>query len=118
MYHPKYFSENEFKKLSCRIADINPSSLKRLDDMREKAGIPIVLTSAYRTPEEDIKKGRSGHSAHTLGCAFDIACITPRTRHILLKAAIDAGFGRIGIAKNFLHVDDSSSHTQCVTWLY
>lgn len=106
MYNPKYFTENEFQKVHCSIADLDPESLACLDQARKIAGIPFVITSAYRSKEHELRKGRSGNSAHTRGRAFDIACSTDRNRAIIVAAALKAGFTRIGIAKTFIHVDN------------
>lgn len=113
-----YFTENELQKVSSSPAHFNTESLKRLDRAREIAGIPFVITSAYRSPEYEASKGRSGTSAHTMGRAFDIACTTPRNRWKIVHAAIAAGFTRIGIGKSFVHVDDSQIHSQCQIWHY
>lgn len=118
-YNPRYFSRYEFQKVSCSIADIDPSSLRRLDAARDVAGIPFVITSAYRSKEHEIAKGRSGMSAHTRGRAFDIACDNDRDRATIVAAAIKVGFTRIGIAKTFIHLDDD---VHCLPsprlWLY
>lgn len=118
MYTPKFFSENEFTRIGCSIADCNDDSLRRLDALREHYGKPIILTSAYRSRESELAKGRSGTSAHTTGNAFDIKCSSSRDRYLLVLCALSVGFSRIGIGRNFLHIDDSVNHTQRVIWHY
>ncbi len=120
MITSKHFSEKEFKSCSpsCSLQDMKQSTMNRLDTLRELAGIPIVINSAYRSSAHDKSKGRSGTGAHTLGQAVDIRCNTSETRFKVVQAAIAAGFSRIGIDKAFVHVDDSSQHAQCVMWLY
>lgn len=105
-YIPKYFTEHEFQKVHCCVDDLDPESLKKLDACRRKAGIPFILTSAYRSRQSEIEKGRSGNSAHTRGRAFDISCTSDRNRALIISAALAVGFTRIGIAKNFIHLDD------------
>lgn len=116
----KHFSDSEFKKCvpSCSIGDMNANTLARLDTARDLAGIPFVLNSAYRSPAHDRSKGRSGTGAHTLGRAVDIRCNTDGNRFRIIQALMKAGFRRIGIAKTYIHTDDSPNHTQNVTWLY
>lgn len=116
----KYFSENDFQKAvpACKMSDIRRTSLERLDRAREVAGIPFILSSAYRSPEYEKKKGRSGSGAHTEGCAFDVRCCDSRSRWLVVFGAIVAGFTRIGIAKNFVHLDDSERLSHPVIWLY
>lgn len=120
MKKAKYFTEKEFRACtpSCSINDMHQGTLKRLDLMRENAGIPLVLTSAYRSPAHDKSKERSGTGAHTTGRAVDIRCNTSSNRMKIVEAALKAGFRRIGIASTFVHVDDSPNHAQSIIWLY
>jgi hypothetical protein len=39
--------------------------MNMLDRVRETAGIPLVINSAYRTVGHEKKQGRAGTSAHT-----------------------------------------------------
>ena len=118
-YTPKYFSEHEFQKVHCSMDDIDPSSLKRLDYAREYAGIPFIISSAYRSKEHELERGRTGASAHTRGRAFDIVCGDSRSRALIIAAAVKVGFTRIGIGSSFIHLDDD---VHCLPspriWLY
>jgi hypothetical protein len=116
----KYFSDKEFKNCSpsCSINDMDKEFMDKLDILREKAGIPLVITSAYRSREWDLSKGRSGNGAHTKGVAVDIRCNNSHNRFLILKACLEIGFKRIGIANTFIHVDDDSSLPQEVIWGY
>lgn len=114
----KYFAPQEFIKVGCTIDDINPDSLARLDRARDIAGVPFVINSAYRSPEHEKNKGRSGTGAHTLGRAFDIACMDSACRWKIVFGALSAGFTRIGIASTFVHLDDSPAHPNPRIWLY
>ena len=116
----KFFTDEEFERCSpsCKKEQCNADSLRRLDRAREVAGIPFVLSSAYRSREHEVSKGRSGTGAHTEGRAFDIRCSTSRDRWLIVHAAMVSGFTRIGIANTFVHLDDSPNLTQSVIWLY
>lgn len=116
----KYFSASEFKKCipSCSIEDMDGAFLSLLDRVREKANIPLVLNCAYRSKEYDKSKGRSGNSAHTRGKAVDIRCATSTNRIKIVKAALDCGIRRIGIGKNFIHIDADESLPQDVMFHY
>lgn len=116
----KYFSESEFKKCvpSCSERDMDGAFLSLLDEVREKAGIPLILNCAYRSSSWDKSKGRSGNSAHTRGKAVDIRCNASVTRYKIVKAALDCGVRRIGIGKSFVHLDNDNSLPQDVIFHY
>lgn len=116
----KYFSNDDFKRAapSCLISDVSPELLERLDHAREIAGIPFVVNSAYRSPEWEKSKGRSGNGAHTRGLAVDIRCNSSLDRWRIVFGAIAAGFPRIGVAKGFVHLDIDTSLPCPVLWTY
>lgn len=116
----KYFIEEEFQKCSpaCSLQDMDPMTVEMLDRAREIAGIPFVLTSAYRSADWDKSKGRSGTGAHTLGKAVDIRCDFIQNRFKIVDSLLKAGFNRIGISDSFIHADTSKVHSQNVIWLY
>jgi uncharacterized protein YcbK (DUF882 family) len=95
----KYFTAAEFHRCipACSIQQMDPDFLALLDRVREAAGIPLVLTCAYRSREWDEAKGRSGNSAHTRGKAVDIRCNAGATRYKIVRAALECGIRRIGI---------------------
>ncbi len=103
----RYFSEAEFKKCtpSCSIEDMEQDFLDLMDDVRRKAGIPLLMSSAYRSSAWDLKKGRSGDGAHTYGIAVDFVCNSSETRRKILKACFECGVTRIGVSGSFIHID-------------
>lgn len=115
----KWFAPAEFRSCtpSCEITDMNFQFLRQLDLMREYAGIPIYLGSAYRSVDYEKSKSRSGTSSHTKGIAVDIGCTSSYNRQVYIDAAIKAGFKRIGIAETFIHLDSDFSKP-CAIWLY
>ena len=86
---------------------------------RDLAGVPFRINSGYRTKEHNKKVGGKPNSAHTMGCAAD-HCVDSRNRCYILGALLEVGFNRVGIAKTFIHVDNSydASHDEDVIWLY
>lgn len=115
----RYFEEEEFTKAkpSCSLSDMNESFMKRLDDARHIAGVPFIVSSAYRSREYEISRGRSGTSSHCKGLAIDLLCSNSFNRLQILSALIKVGFMRIGLHNNFIHVDYDSSKSQSI-WLY
>lgn len=116
----KYFSPREFELCNppCSIDDMQQSFLDTLDRIRDMAGIPLVLNCAFRSVDYDLAKGRSGESAHCVGLAVDIRCSTSVNRFKILKAAITCGIRRIGIGKNFIHLDIDKTLPQNVIFHY
>lgn len=118
MIKSKWFKEEEFQRciVPCSLQDMNQRAINMLDTARDFAGIPIVLNTAYRSPEYERKQGRAGTSAHTLGVAFDIRCHTNSNRFKLIVALLQVGFNRIGVYETFIHADCSQKHDQNVIW--
>ena len=116
----KYFSEKDFTRCSppCSMQDMSESFLKKLDKARLKAGIPFVLTSAYRTYGHEISKGRDGSSSHTKGLAVDIRAISSTERFKIVIALNEAGLNRIGIGRTFIHVDGDTDKPKNVMFHY
>lgn len=107
MYVPKYFREEEFQKLTpaCSLSDLSQDLLFELDHLRERLGEPIIITSAYRSRDWDLAKGRSGEGAHTKGLAVDISLRDSVYARRLLEAALKGQWEGIGIGKTFIHLD-------------
>ena len=92
--------------------------LDMLDKAREFAGIPFVITSGYRTQAHNRQVGGKADSSHLQGCAADIACGTSRDRFLIVTALLHAGFDRIGIAGDFVHVDCDWEKHAALVWVY
>ena len=116
----KYFKDAEFRKCSpsCSIDDMDEGFIRLLDGIRGVAGIPLVLNSAYRSPEHEKKMGRSGTSSHCKGIAVDIRCNTLANRDRIVRAAMACGITRFGIAPTYIHIDADKDKTQGVIWIY
>jgi len=115
----KYFQPHEFAcKCGCGRGynEMSAELLERLDEARERAGIPFVLSSAFRCPAHNRAVGGVSDSAHTKGMAVDIVCRNSQTRFAILKALLDAGFHRIELAPTWLHVDVDPDKTQDVAF--
>ena len=68
----RHFSPGEFRcKDGCGggIEHMNQDLLMMLDQVRDRAGIPLVLSSAYRCPAHNQAVGGVDDSAHTRGYA-------------------------------------------------
>ncbi len=92
--------------------------LNKLSKARELAAIGFKITSGYRSPAHNTKVGGVPSSSHTVGRAVDIYAPTSTQKYIIINALLQAGFNRIGVAKNFIHVDDDPSKSEDVIWTY
>ena len=120
----RYFNYHEF---NCPIEGegsgehmMDADFLQMLDRARHLSGLAFIINSGYRNKEHNKKVGGKANSAHLAGCAADIHCVDPRARCYIIGALFEVGFNRIGIAKTFIHVDNSydASHDEDVIWLY
>lgn len=116
----KWFTEREFTKCtpSCRMSDMDAAFLVKLDAVRDAAGIPLVLNSAFRSVAWEKKQGRPGTSSHCKGLAVDIRCNTYANRWKIVRAAMACGIRRIGIGKTYVHLDTDPAKTQDIIWDY
>ncbi|HET8735177.1 MAG TPA: D-Ala-D-Ala carboxypeptidase family metallohydrolase [Pricia sp.] len=116
----RYFKLSEFDSPD------NPGSgsnmqlplLVKLDYARALAGIPFVITSGYRTRSHNRKVGGVSNSSHLTGWAVDISAPGSATKYKIVEAALQAGFTRIGIGENFVHVDDDPDKVKNLVWTY
>ena len=116
----KYFNLSEFdspdevgsgKKMDSKF-------LEKLDYARHNAEIPFKINSGYRTQEWNMKVGGRFGSSHKKGLAVDIGYKGSRERYLILRALMEVGITRFGIAKGFIHADVDNSKDPDVIWLY
>lgn len=115
----KHFRKNEFLCSHCGVEEMDEGFIQMLDATREQVGVPMRINSGYRCQEYDSSIGGEGN--HPTGKAADIAAATSRARYLILAAALDVGFTRIGIGKNFIHLDNCGADEDKpreVVWLY
>lgn len=120
IYNCKYFKDSEFKACvpSCSLADMNFNFIALLDKIRETAGIPIVLNSAYRSVAYEKSCGRAGTSSHCKGIAVDIRCSSSVNRARIIDSIYKVcSYPRIGVASTYIHFDIDMSKPRCF-WLY
>jgi zinc D-Ala-D-Ala carboxypeptidase len=100
---------------------ISPHIVQKLDIIRDRLGRPLTIVSGTRCERYNRKVGGKEHSAHVpkngVSFAADIRCPDSAFRFIFLAAALPM-FHRIGIGKDFIHVDDDPELPANVMWLY
>ena len=85
---------------------VNEDALNRLQELRVTLGKPLIVNSAYRSPEHNRKVGGANASKHLEGSAFDIS-MANHDPASFIAAARKAGFKGIGTysRSNFIHID-------------
>jgi hypothetical protein len=87
---------------------INEAALDRLQALRDRLGKPLIVRSAYRSPEHNKAVGGAKGSKHLEGVAFDIS-MANHDPHDFEEAAREAGFLGFGFypdrRHDFIHVD-------------
>ena len=121
----RYFKLEEFESpdepgTGCMM---DPDFLELLDEARDYAGIPMVITSGFRSVaynRELIEQGFSAskNSTHLIGLAADIRVRNSSERWIILDALLEVGITRIGIGKGFIHADADPLKENHIIWTY
>jgi len=118
----KYFKLSEFDSPdeAGSGSKMNYAFIEKLDYARGNAGIPFVLTSAFRTKARNKLVGGRVGSSHLKGLAVDIAFNGSRDCYLIVEALLSVGINRIGISKKgrFIHCDVDKSKDPDVIWLY
>ena len=119
----KYFQSNEFDcKCGCGKNNIDPVLVTMLDLIREHAGmppgIPLIITSGCRCTKHNKAIGGSENSSHLTGHAVDIKAYSSETRFKIIASALLHGINRIGVGKNFIHLDNDKTKPANVFWIY
>lgn len=107
----RHFNPSEFTcKCGCGLNNISDELVNMLDNARELAGVPFMVTSGCRCEKHNKASKGKPDSAHLTGLAADIAAPVEK-RHTILAALINVGFLRIGISfdNSFIHVDIDKS---------
>lgn len=97
------------QEIACRGTGkilIDPSAMDRLQALRDEIGKPIILNSAYRSPEHNRKVGGAKRSKHLDGVAFDCRMDNHDPQEFM-AAARRHGFNGIGEypVLGFCHID-------------
>lgn len=116
----KWFKVSEFDSpdLEGSGSMMEASVIEMLDVARDIAAFPFIINSGFRTIEHNKKVGGKSNSSHLLGWAVDLHCGGSSKRFLMLEALLDAGFTRIGIGENFIHVDCDPEKDELVIWTY
>ncbi len=98
------FNSSEFESPDCEDHKISVELIDKLQQLRDKYGKSITITSGYRSKEYNAKVGGVENSQHILGKAADI---TAKDLDTLYDLCLEL-FSAIGDGRKkgkFIHVD-------------
>lgn len=99
-------------------SSMQKSTLKMLLKARERAGIPFLINSAFRSGKHNRDVGGVENSAHERGYAVDIKATDRETKLKILASLYEAGFNRFGIGTTFIHADNDPAKAAFQVWDY
>ena len=85
---------------------VNEAALDKLQTLRDRLGKPLIVRSAYRSPEHNRAVGGATRSKHLIGAAFDIS-MANHDPVVFEAAAREVEFLGFGFypRSGFMHVD-------------
>jgi hypothetical protein len=91
---------------------LHPAALDKLQALRDRLGKPLIIRSAYRSPEHNRAVGGAKASKHMDGTAFDIA-MRNHDPAAFEAAAREVGFLGFGFypRSGFMHIDLGPART-------
>jgi zinc D-Ala-D-Ala carboxypeptidase len=97
------------EEIACRGTGqllVDTDAMTKLQALRDRLGKPLILRSAYRTPDHNAAVGGTDNSQHTLGRAFDVS-MANHNPHAFEVAARVVGFTGFGFypKQDFIHID-------------
>lgn len=102
----KSFSPREIACKGTGTLGVNEDALDKLQALRDNLKRPLLLTSAYRSPEHNRKVGGAKNSQHMQGIAFDVRMENqdPEQFEAAARAVGFTGFGYYP-KQGFIHID-------------
>jgi len=103
------------REMACRgtgLLMINTEAMDKLQALRTAIGRPLIVSSAYRSPQHNEAVGGAPRSQHLEAKAFDIRMDNhdPRLFEIAAREAGFTGFGYYP-RQGFMHIDIGPSRT-------
>lgn len=116
----QYFNSVEFDSPDIQHSGkmMNKHFIDMLHSARCDARTPFIITSGFRSKFHNKDIGGLIDSSHLKGLASDIYYSNSTQLFLILTSLIKAGFTRIGIGDDFIHVDSDPTKPQNVIWNY
>ena len=102
----KNFSPAEIACRGTGQLKLHPEAMDKLQGLRDRLGKPLIIRSAYRSPEHNRAVGGATRSKHMDGTAFDIA-MANHDPVVFEAEAREVGFLGFGYypRSGFMHID-------------
>ena len=114
----QHFSRSEFAcKCSCGADHISRDLVAKLETVRLLYGQALKVTSGVRCSTHNDGVGGKPNSEHVKGLAADLLVRNSSERFRLMGLCINE-FPRVGVAREFIHVDIASDKSRHVLWTY
>jgi len=97
---------------------MDPRLIFFVEEIERYTGQKLEVNSGYRCEKHNRKVGGSKTSSHLKGLAVDLEVDNSRLRFKVVSMAISLGIHRIGISRNFIHLDIERRKDPEVIWLY
>lgn len=96
---------------------VNEDAMDKLQALRDRLRKPLILTSAYRSPEHNRAVGGAKNSKHMEGIAFDVR-MDNHDPHEFEAAARAVGFTGFGYypRSGFMHIDTGPARSWGQPW--
>ena len=120
----KHFTPRDFTCQCAGLCDhpvvISLETVEKLDKICDAIGLPIRVVSGTRCERYNNRVSGKSRSAHVpkneVSHAAHVSCPDSGFRFAFLTAALPV-FNRIGIGKDFIHVDDDPELPPKVVWM-
>ena len=108
------------QEMACRGDDklaIDEGAMDKLQALRTALGRPLIINSAYRSPEYNKSIGGATRSQHKLAKAFDVS-MSNQEPGVFISMSRKAGFTGFGYYRrnNFIHIDTGPSRQWGARW--
>ena len=102
-----YFSYDEIACSHCKESHFDKEFLNLCNWARHLAGVPFVVTSAYRCEEHNKEVGGTSNSSHLKGLGMDVFPKDNHHRFRIFSALLTVGVKRIRLylKKGHIHFD-------------
>ena len=120
----KHFTPRDFTCQCAGLCDhpvvISLDTVAKLDKIREIIGLPVKILSGSRCKRYNTRMGGQSRSAHVpkngVSHGVHVFCPDSSFRFAFLAAALPV-FNRIGIGKDYIHIDDDPELPPVVVWV-